>query len=137
MRKIVVVLAAGAAVYGCATSQRQIDSHTPAFDSWVGAPIEEFLDTQGTPTTVIERVEYQIYRFDAQKSRIYTQRSADCQPVNPREPYRPRQCSTTERRVKTATFTCRYELLVADSVINDWRMDGNNCKMVTVDFRPG
>ncbi len=92
---------------------------------------------QGAPTTVIERVDYQIYRFDARKRRTYTQRWEDCQPTNPRKPYEPRQCQSTERRVQTRAFTCTYELLVAENVINDWRMNGNNCRMVTVSFRPG
>ena len=155
MRKVVVALAAGALVFGCATSQRQIDSHEPALNSWVGAPIGEFLDLQGAPRTVIERTDYQIYKFVAWKRRHHFARESNCSPAPPGSPgsqgsqgapgtygwgspsrgYGSLRCSGTERYTHTTTFSCAYELLVADNVINDWRMNGNYCRMMTVNYR--
>jgi len=132
MRKVVIALAASAVVSGCATSQQQIDSHEPALDSWVGAPIEEFLDMQGAPTTVIDRVDYQIYVFDARKSRPYCKSVRQCDPT---EPYEQERCYYVAVHTHTTTFKCTYELLVAENVINDWRMNGNNCRMITVSYR--
>jgi hypothetical protein len=37
--------------------------------------------------------------------------------------------------VRSRAFTCRYELLVAENVINDWRMNGNMCRIVAVSHR--
>jgi len=133
MWKFVVALAASAVVSGCATSQQQIDSHAPALNSWVGAPIEEFLEMQGAPTTVVERVNYQIYKFDARKTKIHSKRKQQCQPASPIEQER---CWDVVVPAHTTTFHCRYELLVAENVINDWRMNGNYCRMMTVSYRP-
>lgn len=139
MKKVVVTLAASAVVSGCATSQQQIDLHAPALNSWVGAPIEEFLNMHGTPTTVIDKDNYQIYRFDASKTKSVTHKGEHCQPTNFNEPIddygRPAACSTLERHWYTVTYACTYGLVVVENVIRDWGMNGNNCKMVTVSYR--
>ena len=138
--KVVVALATSVVVSGCATSQQQIDSHAPALNSWVGAPIEEFLDMQGPPTTVVHRVDYQIYTFDAIKTKRTVKWATSCGPTSsyggPTSQHEPQSCQDSVEHAHATTFTCRYELLVAENVINDWRMNGNNCRMVTVIARP-
>ena len=140
MEKIVVVFALCALASGCATSQQQIDSHTPAMNSWVGAPIEEFLGMQGAPTAVVEMDNYQIYRFDASKTRRVNHTGESCNPTNFNEPIddygRPAGCRTVERHWYTVTYACTYGLVVVEDVITDWSMNGNNCKMMTVYARP-
>ncbi len=155
MRKVVVALTASAVVSGCANSQQQVDSHAPALNSWVGAPIEEFLDVQGTPTTVIDNVDYQIYKFVAWKRKHYFASESNCSPGlegsppgsegapgtygapgSPSRGLAPVGCGSTQRYTHTTTFNCTYELLVADNVINDWRMSGNYCRMMAVSHRP-
>ena len=140
MKKLVVFLAASAVVSGCATSRQQIESHAPALNSWVGAPIEEFVDMQGAPTAVEEKDDYQLYRFDAYKRRSVTHTNKSCAPTNFNEPIddygRPAACSTAERHWYTATFTCRYGLAVVEDVIRGWNMIGNNCRMMTIQNRP-
>ncbi len=151
MKKVVLALAACALASGCATSQQQIDSHAPALNSWIGAPLDEFLDLQGAPTTVIERADYQIYKFVAWKRRHNFARERSCSPSSgdvpgsegapgtngaPGSPSRGNNCRSHERYTHTTTFTCAYELLVADNVINDWRMNGNYCRMMAVGHRP-
>ena len=140
MKKIVVVLSVYAIASGCATSQQQIDSHAPAMNSWIGAPIEEFLDMQGAPTAVVEEDNYQIYRFDASKTRVGTLTSEHCTQTNFNEPVNdygePAGCTTGERPWYTVTYACTYGLIVVEDVIADWSMEGNNCKMITVFNRP-
>jgi hypothetical protein len=133
MWKLVAILAASALVCGCVTKQTQIDAHAPALNSWVGAPIEEFLDTQGDPTKVIERVDYQIYVFDAHKMKRYSGDGRVCEPAMPGE-YQ--HCSNSRPWTRIRIFRCRYELLVAEELINDWRMSGSLCRIVTVGHRP-
>ena len=139
MEKIVVIFAVCAVASGCATSQQQIDSHAPAMNSWMGAPIKEFLDMQGTPTAVVEKDNYQIYRFDASKTKPVTLTTKNCRPTNLNEPIddygRPAACSTGERPWYKATFACTYGLVVVEDVITDWSMNGNNCRMITVHGR--
>ncbi len=141
MEKIVVIFALCAVASGCATSQQQIDSHAPAMNSWLGAPIEEFLDMQGISTAVVEKDNYQIYRFYASKTKRVTDTSRNCQPTNFNEPIddygRPAACSTVERHWYTATYACTYGLVVVEDVIIYWSMNGNNCRMITVHGRPG
>ena len=142
MEKIVVVLAACAVVSGCATSQQQIDSHAPAMNSWVGAPIDEFLDMQGTPRAVVDKDNYQIYKFGTSKTKRITETGSHCQPTsNFNEPINdygePERCRTVEHYRYTITYWCTYGLVVVEDVIRDWGMDGNNCKMITVYGRPG
>lgn len=139
MWKLVVTLAASAVMAGCATEQQQIDAHASALNSWVGAPIDEFLYMQGAPTTVIERADYQIYKFVAWKRRHNFTKEYGCSPPPPGSESsgnEPGRCSYTDRYTHTVTFSCVYELLVAENVINDWRMNGNNCRMITVSYRP-
>ncbi len=140
MEKIVVVLAVFAVASGCATSQQQINSHAPAMNSWMGAPVEEFLDMQGAPTAVVEKDNYQIYRFDASKTRRVTHTHENCRPTNFNEPIddygRPAGCSTGESHWYTVTYACTYGLIVVEDVITDWIMNGNNCKMMAVYARP-
>ncbi len=132
MNRVVGILAASAVVSGCATSQQQIDSHAPALNSWVGAPIEEFLDMQGTPTTVIDKVNYQIYKFDARKTRRYVKWGKHCdQTTNPLQ----KHCEDVVLHTHITTFKCTYELVVVENVINDWSMNGNNCRMIAVSHR--
>lgn len=139
LKKLVVLFAASALVSGCATSQQQIDSHTPAMNSWIGAPIEEFLDMQGAPTAVVEKDSYQLYRFDAFKTRVVNHTSTSCNPTNFNEPIddygRLASCTTSERHWYTATFTCRYGLAVVEDVIVNWNMIGNSCRMMTIHNR--
>lgn len=134
MKKVVVALAASAVVSACASSQQQVDLHAPALNSWVGAPVEEFLDMHGTPTTVIDKVNYQIYRFDACKTKRINHSSKRCEPTT--SPHEQKRCETYYKYWYTVTYACTYELVVVESVINDWSMNGNNCKMVTVSYRP-
>ena len=140
MEKIFIVFAVCAVAFGCATSQQQIDLHAPAMNTWVGAPIEEFLDMQGTPTAVIEKDNYQIYRFNTSKTKRVTDTSRNCQPTNFNEPIddygRPAACRTVERHLYTVTYACAYGLVVVEDVITYWSMVGNNCKMMTVHARP-
>ena len=141
MKKIAVVFTICAVTSGCATSQHQIDSHAPAMNSWVGAPIEEFLDMQGSPTAVVQEDNYQVYRFDASKTNNVTLTGGSCQPSNFNEPIdeygRQGGCSTSERPWYTVTYECTYGLVVVEDVITDWSMNGNNCRMITVHGRPG
>lgn len=140
MKKLVLVLVASVWVSGCATSQQQIDSHAPAMSSWMGAPIDEFLAVQGAPTTVVQEAEYRVFRFDASKTKHVGISTGSCQPTNFNEPIdeygRPASCSSGERPWYSVTYACTYELVVTGEVITDWRMNGNNCKMVTVHERP-
>ncbi|MDJ0911323.1 MAG: hypothetical protein QNI99_19220 [Woeseiaceae bacterium] len=109
-------------------------------NSWIGAPIEEFLDMQGTPTAVVAEEDHQIYRFDASKTNRVTITSEHCQQTNFNEPIdeygRPGGCSTSERPWYTVTYACTYGLVVVEDVITDWSMNGNNCRMITVHGRP-
>lgn len=134
MCKVVVALLVSAVVSGCATSQQQIDSHAPALNSWMGAPIEAFLDRQGAPTTVVETADYQIYRFGAWKTKRHVKWGRSCGPTSP---YEEESCRDVVLHAHATTFNCTYDLLVVESVINDWRMNGNYCRMVTVSYRPG
>ena len=141
MEKIVAVLAAFAVVSGCATSQQQIDSHAPAMNSWVGAPIEEFLDMQGTPKAVVDKDNYQSYWFHAAKTKRVMETGKNCQPTsNFNEPINDygqlETCRTTVHNSYKITYACTYWLVVVEDVIRDWGMDGNNCKMMTVYARP-
>ena len=140
MKKFVLLFAVSAVVSGCATSQQQINSHAPAMNSWMGAPIQEFLDTQGAPTAVVEEDNYQVYRFDASRTRTVTHTNKSCQQTNFNEPIddygRPAGCSTSESHWYSVTYACTYGLTVVEDVITDWSMDGNNCKMMTVSHRP-
>ena len=140
MNRIVGVLAAGAVIAGCATAQQQIDSHAPALNSWVGAPIDEFVVMQGSPTAVVQENNYQIYRFDAAKTKSVTHTNKSCQPTNFNEPIddygRPGGCTTSESPWYSVTYTCTYGLVVVDDVILDWSMNGNNCRMMTIDSHP-
>jgi len=142
MEKIIVVLAACAVVSGCATSQQQIDSHARAMNSWVGAPIEEFFGMQGAPRAVVDKDDYQVYKFGTSKAKIFVDWGKHCgPPANFNEPINDygelERCSYFERHRHTTTFWCTYGLVVVEDVIRDWRMDGNNCKMITVYGRPG
>lgn len=142
MEKIVVFLAACAVVSGCATSQQQIDSHASAMNSWVGAPIEEFLNMQGTPRAVVDKDNYQVYKFGTSKAKRITKTTSSCQPTaNFNEPINDygelERCRTVEHHWYTITYWCTYGLVVVEDVIRDWRMNGNNCKMMTVYGRPG
>ena len=140
MQKLVLLFAASAVVSGCATSQQQIESHAPAMNSWIGAPIEEFLAMQGAPTAVVEKDNYQLYRFDAYKARSVTNTSESCRPTNFNEPINDygqlAGCSTSESPWYTVTYTCRYGLAVVDDVIRNWNMIGNSCRMMTIRNRP-
>ena len=142
MNRIVGILAASAVVSGCATSQQQIDSHAPAMNSWVGAPIEEFLDRQGPPRAVVDKDNYQVYKFGTAKAKIFVEMGEHCAPTaNFNEPINDygelEICSTVQGQSHTITYWCTYGLIVVEDVIRDWRMDGNNCKMITVYGRPG
>ncbi len=141
MKKLVLLLVASVWVSGCATSQQQIESHSPAMNSWIGAPIEEFLDMQGAPTAVVEKDDHLLYRFDAFKQRTVTRTTGSCNPTNFNEPIdeygRPASCSSSARHWYTTTFNCRYGLAVIDDVIMNWNMIGNSCRMMTIHGRPG
>lgn len=142
MKKIVIVMAAFAVVSGCATSQQQIDSHAPAMNSWLGAPIEEFFDLQGAPRAVIDKDNYRVYKFGTSKAKRITEKGSHCAPTsNFNEPIndygQPERCTTIERYRYTITYWCTYGLVVVEDVIMDWRMGGNNCKTITVYGRPG
>ena len=142
MEKIVVVLAACAVVSGCATSQQQIDSHASAMNSWVGAPIEEFLDMQGAPRAVVDHDNYQIYKFGNSKAKIFVETSEQCgPPSNFNEPINDygelETCQFVQGESHTTIYWCTYGFIVVEDIIRHWAMDGNNCKMVTVDGRPG
>ena len=140
MEKIIVVLAVCSVASGCATSQQQIASHAPAMDSWMGAPIGEFLDVQGIPTAVVEKDNYQIYRFYASKTKRIVDTGRSCQPTNFNEPINdygePANCRTVNRHWYTWTYACTYGLVVVEDVIIYWSMNGNNCRMITVHSRP-
>lgn len=141
MNRIFGTLIAVVVISGCATSQQQIDSHAPALNSWVGAPIAEFVAVQGTPTAVVEEGNYQIYEFDTSKTKNVSHTGEHCQPTNFNEPIdeygRPGGCRTVQSHWYTVTFSCTYGLVVLEDVITDWSMDGNNCRMVTVHGRAG
>ena len=135
MKKIVVLLAVSAIVAGCATAQQQIDSQAPVMNSWVGASIDEFVAMQGTPTKVVDKVDYQIFIFDARKAKTRTETQRSCEPTT--EIDEPQRCQTDERYLYTVTFRCTYGLVVVETIITDWQMEGNNCEMITVNQRPG
>ncbi len=135
MKKVVLALAASAVVSGCASSKQQIASHAPALTSWVGASIEEFLDMHGSPTVVIDKVNHQIYRFDARKTQTYVKWGKSCDSTT--SPRGQKRCKDVVLHAHTTTFKCTYELVVVENVINDWSMNGNNCRMVAVSHRPG
>lgn len=141
MRKYALVVTVCALATGCATSQQQIDAHAPALNSWVGAPIEEFVGAQGNPTAVVENGNYQTYTFEASKTKDGTLTSKSCNRTNFNEPIddygRPAGCSSGERPWYTVTYSCEYGLDVLDDVITGWSMSGNNCKMMTIYGRPG
>ncbi len=142
MNRIVGILAASAVFSGCATEQQQIDSHAPALNSWVGAPIEEYLDIHGIPTAlsdrrlvVTSRGNHQIYRFEARKTSRYIDWGKSCSQTT--YPGEQPNCIDVINHVHTTTFECTYELVVVENFIKDWSMNGNDCQMIAVSHRSG
>ncbi len=136
MKKTLFVLTASVALFSCAIEQRQIDSHAPALDSWVGAPVIEFLELHDGPTETVAMADHLVLRFDASKTK--TQSVMDTNRCEPKEnQFDPGNCRKTDGGYTyTITYSCTYALLVYEGVIKEWRMDGNNCRMVTVNHRP-
>lgn len=134
MNRIVIVLVASTVFLGCATAKQQIDSHAPAMNSWLGAPIEEFLGVQGDPSDVVYGDNHQTYVFDARKTKRVVKWGQSC---NQKSPDDPQSCEDYVRHSHVSTFTCSYELVVVENVINAWSMNGNHCRMVVVNHRPG
>lgn len=147
MKKIIVILAGSAVLSGCVSSQEQMDSHAPALNSWVGSPIEEYLEMHGTPTTTIDMIDYDIYVFIARKTFNDNKRPRQsCTTVRDWNPDRvgggytiSTVCTTRTRSggpPYPITYGCTYGLSVVDNVIKDWNMSGSYCKMVSVTYRP-
>jgi len=73
---------------------------------------------QGTPTAVIDKVNHQIYRFDACKTKRITESGKRCEPTTiPREQKR---CQSVQNYSYTVTYACTYGLVVVENVIKDF-----------------
>ena len=133
MKRIIPALIAATVVVGCATPKQQIESHASAMNSWLGAPIEEFVAVQGDPTHVAHGDSHHAYRFDTRKSKRVVKWGQSCNQETREDP---QTCEDYIRHTHVTTFTCSYELIVVNKVITDWSMDGNHCRMVVVNHRP-
>ena len=136
MKKMLFVLTASVALSGCATEQRQIDSHAPALDSWIGAPVIEFLELHDGPTETVAMADHLVLRFDASKTRTQSVMESEvCEPKG--GVLNTARCEKSDGGYTyRITWACTYALLVFEGVIREWRMDGNNCRMVNVSHRP-
>lgn len=123
-----ITLAALICLTGCATTLNP--EYQASLDSWVGAPVVEFLAHHREPDSMIDMVEYRVYVWDLTTSSSYTSRVAtNCtKPLDLGDGilYQP-VCTNNDSDTYTVTSTCAWRLQVDDNIIREATLTGDSC----------